>query len=238
MKEHIRNEFEKLKSMTFKKKVEYIWEYYKWGILAAVFIIFIAVSIITAMTRNNPNAVTIMACDFLPPMVSSEDEELAEEKLNDSFVSYTGMDKPSKPLINVDASVSLATGDDYMATMMRQKLIATLGAGAVDIMIGKEADMEEYASLNTFDDIRNYLSEDTVSMLEEKNLICKATVTPDETDDTDTAPYEVYYGIKIDNSSVLKDAGYETAGSVVALIPHSDKYDISVQIVQMIIANL
>lgn len=238
MKEQIQNELKKLKSLTFKKKVEYIWEYYKWGIIVSAFIISIVVSIITGIARNNPNAVNITACNLLPAMISSEEEELAEEKLNDSFIRYSGMDKPSKPVIDVDASVDLAAGDDYLSVMMRQKLIATIGAGAVNIMISNEASMKDYAALNIFEDIREYLPDATVAELEEKNLICKVTITPDETDDTSAAPYELYYGIKTDNSSVLKEAGYEPLGSVTSLILNSDQRDTAVQIIEMLIDSL
>ena len=235
MKEKFKQEIEKLKKMNFKQKLQYIWEYYKVAILIFLFAAVLIVMFIRNASNNNPDAVHIAMCDMLPTGVLSngDDEILAEEKINEHFVAYAGIEKPKKLPLSIDTSYSLNMTDDYMSTMMHQKLVAALGAQMIDIMIGTKNGMEDYGKMNDFLDVREYLPEETVSDLEKKGLICKATVTPEEDDGLE--PYEVYYGIKADDMTVLTDSGYVTDGCVVALTGNPEKLEQAVKVIEMLL---
>lgn len=239
MKEKLKKEIEKLKKLTFKQKVQYIWEYYKVGILIFIFAAIFIGMFISSAIKTNPDAAHVAVCDMLPYGLMGNDEDtelLAESKLNEAYVAYTGMEVPKKLPLSVDTSYSLNLADNYMSTMMRQKLIAALGAQMIDIMIGTETGIKDYGSMNAFLDLREYLPDETVNMLDEKGLICKSTITPDTEDGG--KPYEVYYGIKVDDMTVLTDSGYVTEGCVAALTGNPDKLDISVQFIDMLIDSL
>lgn len=239
MKEKLKKELEKLKKMTFKQKLQYIWEYYKIGILVILFAAVFIGMLIRDMGKNNPDAVHIAMCDMLTTGLLSDDtdgEASSEAQLNDSFIAFWGMDTPKKLPLSVDTSYSLNVADDYMATMMRQKLIAALGAQMIDVMIGSEDGVKEFATMNAFVDIREYLSEETVSALESKNLICKAKVTPDSASGGE--PYEVYYGVKADNMTVLTDAGYVTDGCAAAITGNPEKRKTAEKVMEMLVESI
>ena len=52
-KERLHEEAAKLKEMSFKDKFWYIWEYYKYFMLAAVLVIIAVVSFVISFQRNN-----------------------------------------------------------------------------------------------------------------------------------------------------------------------------------------
>lgn len=238
MKEKFKQELEKLKKMNFKQKLQYIWEYYKIGILVFIFAAVLIGAFIHSASKNNPDAIYIAMCDMLPTdaLSNGDEENIAEKNINESFINYMGMEMPKKLPLSIDTSYSLNFSDDYMSTMMHQKLVAALGAQMIDIMIGTETGMKDYGKMNAFLDIREYLSEETVADLDKKGLICKATVTPDAEDGLE--PYEVFYGIKADGMTVLNEAGYITDGCVAALTGNPEKLETSVKVMEMLIDSL
>lgn len=239
MKEKLKNELEKLKKMTFKQKMQYIWEYYKIAILVIIFAVIFVATLIRDTGQNNPDAIHIAMCDMLPTGLLGDDadsEITSEEAINQSFISYTGMDTPKKLPLSIDTSYSLNISDGYMASMMRQKLIASLGSQMIDVMIGSEDAVKEFGAMNTFLDVRDYLPEETVSALDEKGLICKAMITPDA--ESGGEPYEIYYGIKADGMTVLTDAGYLTEGCTAALTGNPEKLENAKKVMAMLVESI
>ena len=56
---------------------------------------------------------------------------------------------------------------------------------------------------------------------------------PEEDDGLE--PYEVYYGIKADDMTVLTDSGYVTDGCVVALTGNPEKLEQAVKVIEMLL---
>ena len=103
---------------------------------------------------------------------------------------------------------------------------------------GKTAGSKPYIELDVYEDIRDYLPEDTVSALEEKDLICTATISPDTEAGEDFEPYDVWYGIKADGMTTLTEAGYDTEGIVIGIIAGTEKHDVAVEVMNMLIDDL
>lgn len=238
MKERFINELKKMKAMPFKQLISYIWDYYKIDIIVTVCVVIFFIALLRGILSNNPDALKIMACNMLPSMTTSEEEAHVEDTINQDYLNYTGKTAGSKPYIELDHSADLLIEDSYTASVMVQKVTASIGAQLVDIFAGPQEGILHYAQLNVYEDIRDYLPEDTVSALEEKDLICTATISPDTEAGEDFEPYDVWYGIKADGMTTLTEAGYDTEGIVIGIIAGTEKHDVAVEVMNMLIDDL
>ena len=75
---------EKLAQMNFRQKVDYIWTYYKFWIIAIIIVIAFVVAFIQAQLAYNPNAMTILMCDSY-----CNDSETAYSSMNQEFPSLS-----------------------------------------------------------------------------------------------------------------------------------------------------
>ena len=238
MKERFINELKKMKAMPFNQLMSYIWDYYKWSIIVTLCVLIFFIALLRGILSNNPGALKIMACNMLPSMTTSEEEAQVEETINQDYLNYTGKTAGSKPYIEMDHSADLLIEDSYTASVMTQKVTASIGAQLVDILAGPEESILHYAQLNIYEDVRDYLPEETVSALEDQGLICKATISPDTESGEDFEPYEVWYGIKADGMTTLTEAGYDTEGIVIGIVSGTEKHDMAVEVMNMLIDDL
>lgn len=79
------NELKKLKSMTFKQKAAYIWEYYK-GVFAGIIIACVIISIGVQMFQNSQlkSLLSIAVVD------SNYNHDEQVEALQNDFLAYAG----------------------------------------------------------------------------------------------------------------------------------------------------
>lgn len=133
-------------TMTFGKKLEYLWMYYKAWLFGALFLvglIFIGVTMYKGIhTTVLLNAVVIGG------------DNLKAEWLEESFVQYAGIHEE-------DGEVRIRTNipDDQGGTTSKTALTTLMGADAVDVLVCSESIYEEYASQDGFMDMREILGE-------------------------------------------------------------------------------
>ena len=148
-KEKRQNELKKLKSMTFKQKAAYIWEYYK-GAFAGIIIACVIISIGVQMFQNSQlkSLLSIAVVD------SNYNHDEQVEALQNDFLAYAGTGDKHEV---VDVDTSLLSGDDYNAVV---KMTVVMGAGTADMMFCGEETYKKYKQQEAFLSWKEILGDD------------------------------------------------------------------------------
>ena len=148
-KEKRQNELKKLKSMTFKQKAAYIWEYYK-GVSAGIIIACVIISIGVQMFQNSQlkSLLSIAVVD------SNYNHDEQVEALQNDFLAYAGTGDKHEV---VDVDTSLISGDDYNAVV---KMTVVMGAGTADMMFCGEETYKKYKQQEAFLSWKEVLGDD------------------------------------------------------------------------------
>ncbi len=133
-------------SMSFGKKLEYLWMYYKSWLFAAVIlvgVICLGVSMYKGMhTKILLNAVVI-----------GGDSQKAEW-LEESFFQYAGFEEKDG-VVRIRANIP----DDKGGNTSKTALTTLMGANAVDVLVCSKSVFEEYAVQDGFVDMKEFLGE-------------------------------------------------------------------------------
>ncbi|OUP79520.1 hypothetical protein B5F07_21890 [Lachnoclostridium sp. An169] len=148
-KEKRQLEFQKLKSMTFRQKIEYLWTYYKIWLVVLLAVIMVG-SIIVTMVQN------AMKVELLSIAIVDADMNAQEQidRMTDDLLDYIGTGDKYET-ITMDASAG--SGDDYTDVTKRMVLLAS---GTVDLFICNEETYEEYDEQGGFRDWSEILGDD------------------------------------------------------------------------------
>lgn len=168
---NFKTELAKLKDMSLKDRLWYIWEYYKLWLLALVFIIFLIFEMTSWIYRNMQD--TMLYCLIInEPKVSS----FEVSNLQHSFETLEGFDKDWKKTTEFDSSLSIAASseelsDFFYSSASTIKLEALAATDSIDVLITVPTMLEYYTSQNLFIDIASVLPDDIVSRLTAEDRI-------------------------------------------------------------------
>lgn len=159
-RESIKDELQKLSEMSLPKKAEYIWDYYK-PLLAGIFaVVFLAV-VLTCTIRNN-RIVTELSVAF----VNTCDSETLDI-IHDEYLDYAGMDS-SKQDILLDAGYQIREDSiDQLTLGSQTKLLASLSAGSLDLMILPEKQFKTYQKDDAYLELGALFDQEQLQELEE-----------------------------------------------------------------------
>lgn len=198
-----------LKSMEFKKRVEYIWDYYKVHIIGTLAIIFFIGSFVYGQ-------VTKIDCAFNVTFTVNAlyDENIV--KLGEELTSLVV--DPSEKRLEATVSVlpvSSSTGVDAMSNMqMMQKFTVQVAAGEIDVLIIDKSDVDGMSQQGLL------LGLDAVSGLDiNENLVIKDSNGEN-------------YGISLENSNKLKEMNINTENMVLAICGSSKKLEMIPRVIQ------
>lgn len=229
---------EKIKNGSLKEKAKYFYDYYKFHVIIAVFVIIISAIFIRDITGRKENA-------FYAVMLNSilRDAEYIDA-FHDNFAEYCGVDT-DKYEVMIDNSINFSDNPvDELTMSASQRLIALAASGTIDVMVGDSTIFPDQANQGMLCDLREILSEEQIAKYEpyfyyvdeayiasidaamdsyEPNL-----VLPDPPDPTRPEEMEqpVPVGIFVTDSRTLKDAypfvGNYAAVGVAVNAPHPD----------------
>lgn len=155
LKQESQKEREKLKNMSARDRVWYIWEYYKVHIFllfVLIFIIYLIGNIFYNKTFTNQLYYVVINNTNIPGT--------SFEELNQEFKDYMNYGK--KDTITADGSMLIKHGDiaselDYgnMA-----KISAIVAISDLDIMICDQVNMDHYNQLDAFQNLEQVLPDD------------------------------------------------------------------------------
>ncbi|MCR5507341.1 MAG: hypothetical protein K6F34_01505 [Lachnospiraceae bacterium] len=189
LKDEISRETVKLKNMTFRKKVEYIWGYYKIPIILFIAAVIFVVTFIRDW-RINKRPV------FLSVAVINSDLAYSDNiPMKSDYITYAGVDTDK---YNLDFDTGFLISDDprdQISLMNSQKLIALFAAGSIDVLIGPDDMIGSYGAQGALTDISLILPADLKTRLE-------------------NAGYEIFYTTEYDEDEAgnLKQVGTYPAG--------------------------
>lgn len=193
-KNFIDEEKNKLREMSFKMKLEYIWDYYKLWIIGIICGVAFLTSIITTVL-NKPDEMILNAVFLNTGLIDVDETSIISGYLEDSGI------QAEEDQVFIDVSMHIdRSGNDYMNMNYDQKMMAYIASQSVDIIMGDEDNFLFYAGNGALLDLKEALPEELLLSLEENLYYASA-----EEDDSPHA-----YGIKIPDSTVLKE--YETFG--------------------------
>lgn len=161
------SEKDKLKSMSWRDRLWYIWEYYKFHIIGAAVAAVLIVSLGGAFYNSTFD--TVLHCIYLNSRAATE---VNPAPLEQDFAEYLNLGK--KELITAEISyISFdENATDYSYAAMA-KVTALVAAHDLDIIIGDQAAIDHYASLNGFINLEEGLPPDVLALVKDRLYIAK-----------------------------------------------------------------
>ena len=153
-----KNEKEKLKSMSPRDRVWYIWAYYKFHIIGAIIAVALVCSLGSAFYRSTYD--TVLYCIY---MNSRGESEVNSAPLEQDFAAYLNLGK--KELIASETSfISFDGSATEFGYASMAKITALVASRDLDIIIGDQAGIDHYASLNGFLNLEASLSPEILEL--------------------------------------------------------------------------
>ena len=180
------------KDLSRKAKVQYIWDYYRWHIIAAICLVAFVISMIVHYAAYRESVLDIVMVNTLNPYeenVSSTDE----------FFEQEGFTK--KEEVTVDTSITFSDDDNYSTNYYSdQKLTLKLSVGGADVLFAPEFVFQQYADAGSLMPLTDYLTADELEQY--KDMIVYAT----DSETGETLPC----GLELNDNQWLSDYGYYT----------------------------
>ena len=197
---------EKYKSLSGKKKLEFIYDYYKFPIIGTL----LAIIIIGYMAYSFATKQDIYCnITYYGSTVNSENFNHIKDKLNENIL---GNDKRSSiftdtMLINFNSNY----GDDPTTT---QAFAVRLAANEIDILLAEKNNFEYFAANNMLLDLNSLEGFNTLNISSDNLATAK-----------DESGTDKIYGIKVDNLNLLKDAGFDNENTILCIAISSNRHE-------------
>lgn len=222
LKDSLQEEKNKLKNMSLKDRLWYIWEYYKIPIIGTVVGVFLIFSIFSAVHNNRFE--TALSCVILNSQPDSE-KDLVSEYFDQGFRQYLGLTDETK--IDVDHSMSISFDNSNMTEFTYAelaKLSALISSKELDVMIAKKDSIDHFGEMGGFLDLKEVLPPDVYDQVKDQLY----EVTNSETGET------IACGIKIGNTDFLKKTGLTMNDPILGIISNSTRTDTAVKLIRYV----
>lgn len=155
------SEKEKLKIMSGKDKVWYIWEYYKFPIFGTILGIILIWTIASSVYRSGFE--TVLHCMYL----NNLQEELNTAPLDEDFAAYLNLGK--KQMITTESSY-ITYGDNIteFTYASMAKISALIAAKDLDIMICDRENFEHFAAMDGGLDLEEFLPAELLARVSDR----------------------------------------------------------------------
>jgi hypothetical protein len=206
-----------IKGLTRKKKVQYIWDYYKIHIMAIIIVLFSIIGFIHGQITkiNYEFNLTIIGISSGADKIEKFQETLT------SIVIKNGTEKQSAR-IEIMPVDSLMDGKTQSSTQYVQKFIAEVSASVIDLLIMDKSDYEAYQKQGVFLKLDNVQGMD---LSHAKN------------DKLERASDKGVYGIKLQDNKILTDFGVETENMILCIPANTKQMDKAILAAKWIIGN-
>lgn len=217
LKEEINIEKEKLKNMSFRDKLWYIGEYYKFHIFGLLIVIGIISMIGFSIYQGTYD--TALYCMYIN---NHSEQELNTDILTIDFHDYMGFNE--KQVINTE-SVFISYGDDAteFSYASMAKISALVASKELDIMISDEANFNHYASLGGFSDLEAELPADVLELVADR-LVYAA----------DESGIKRAYGISLDDTQFAADSNLAMKPALFGIVSNSMHRENNIQLLRYI----
>lgn len=215
-----RSEKDKLKSMSKKDRIWYIWAYYKFHIIAVIVVIGIIYSVASSFLHNNYD--TALYCIYLN---SRSDTEIDTAPLEQEFGEFLGLGKKDK-IVTETSFVSFGDNASEFSYAEMAKITALVASKDLDIIIGDSETLEHYASLSGFTDLETLLPADLLD-----------TVRPDLVYVSGEDGVKHAYGISLSGTRFAEASHLAQDPPLLGIISNSTRKDTAAALIDYIFAR-
>lgn len=162
LKDEIREQNKKWKTMTYAEKKKYFLTYYKWHVIIFCVILISVVILVRDIIRNNRERLLYI-------MVLNNSEQYMYQGLMDEFAEYAGIDMKEYNLLWDTDNILIKDNADYttIATIQKFDLYAT--EGRIDALILPESDLSYFEEEAYFIiDLQEFLDEGFYAAVEDR----------------------------------------------------------------------
>lgn len=195
LKEHWEKLKSELKDMTFREKLEHLWEYYKWvlGVLAGF--ILIVCTVVAAIISLNTE--TILAGGIVNVPVSPDGYVYLQEGYYEH--AKTEGKRQTVELTNMNFVDPYTTTDQTYAMDIMENVAAMIGADVLDYLIYDETALPFFMTPELFTDLRNLFTEEELAAM--GNAVIKlemedGELIPIAIEISDTEFYDAYMDVE------------------------------------------
>ncbi|HIT90063.1 MAG TPA: hypothetical protein IAC41_06565 [Candidatus Merdenecus merdavium] len=221
LKEKATEELDKLKTMTLKEKLVYIWDYYKPALAGIVLLVILIIGGVDIYQNSKQKEVLYTA--VLNTSATQEEDISFINNFKDSL----NIDEKTQKL-TVDLSLQIFFDHGNVTSMeANTKLMTLLGAKQLDLVICPQDVYEYYVERGVFLDLKETLPADLYARVEEQ--VYMNSVRQETEDSTlDHPQYEMLeeapYGLRIDESPLYVAQEEIPYSPVVLGIPGSSNH--------------
>lgn len=214
------SEREKLKSMSKKDRLWYIWAYYKFHIASVFVVIGIIWAIGSAMYQKTFE--TAFYCIYLN---NRSEVELDTAPLEQGFREYMGFGE--KQLISSESTyISYGEEASEFSYASMAKISALVAAKELDVIIGDRENMEHYSSMDGMADLEAELPEDTLNLIRDRLIYSPGT---------DGAEHA--YGVSLEGTWFAEESHLAQDPPILGIISNSTHKDTAVAFLHYIFAQ-
>lgn len=192
---------EKFKSMNFKEKCAYIWDYYKIHIISVIVSIILIFSFIHSIVTK---ADVYCNITYIGETISSEEVAEVKSDLNKNILNNS-----KKEIIGFD---SISTTDMDPVTI--QLLAAKISSKEIDLAVVSKDYYEQNVNEFLFFDLSSIKGFSSLNLSDSQLIKAK-----------DEKGNEVVYGIKANNLNYLNKINYSSDDNILVIISNSERVD-------------
>ncbi|MBT9777174.1 hypothetical protein GPL15_11740 [Clostridium sp. MCC353] len=162
-KNEAREEREKLRNMTFKDKIWYIWEYYKFFIIGIVCTVGILISVGTTIYSNRfDTALYCVVINNRTTEAGNQDQVLEELK------DYLNLSDVREIVYDTSMFISYGENTNELGYATMAKISALVASRELDIMIADKDSIDNYAKLGGMTDLEEALPADLYEKVKDR----------------------------------------------------------------------
>lgn len=192
--DEFREEREALKNGTFKQKMQYFWDYYKWHVIGGSIGLLFLISFIKSIVDHKDFA-------FYGFFINTTPNPVVSEAFLDSFIELAELDTENYAVMIDDTYSIVKDSYDEFSVAAHQKLTISIMAEEVDFVAMDETTFGQYASTSTFFDLRDVFSPEQMEKFEPYLYYTDMADIRKIEESRKSASYEVYSGKKYDHTS-------------------------------------
>ena len=167
--QYIKNEQEKMKDKSWKERLAYFWDYYKWYVLVVLVALVLIVQTVTTVVNQKEILLKGILIDGIGTV---EEPEILQQ-----FYADNGIDT-AKQEVYLNTGLALDSGIPSVVSTSYQRIHAGIGAADTDFLMGYEYAIQRFAydTSNVFADLRDILSPELLEQWEEYLYYVDASV--------------------------------------------------------------
>lgn len=155
-------ELQKLKAMSWKDRVWYIWTYYKVHMALAAAALLVIQVVATSIYQS-----TFQTALFCMIVNNYSEKELDFSPLEEGFAAYQNLGK--KDRVNAEtAYITYGDNASELSYATLAKISALVFSQDLDVMIGDSATIEHFSALDGYLDLEKELSPELLSLVQDR----------------------------------------------------------------------